>query len=109
MKLKETMINLVGFFECSIENNTIMCAGLDRTFKNDDGEDVVDLFIFDVLDVKNNTLVSPSILVGFNQVGDKILFLYKKDKYEVVSISDNLIKVKKDGIDYFIKRIPFPF
>jgi hypothetical protein len=108
MKLKEVFISLVGFFKCSIENNIVMSAGIENTFNDDDGNPIAELFIFDVLDVKNNTLLSPSILVIFNQVGDKIVFLYKKEKFDVISMSDNLIRLDKNGVEYTIERIELP-
>jgi hypothetical protein len=107
MKLKEIFINLVGFFKCSIENNIVLCAGIENILKNDNDEVAAEAFLFDVFDTKTNT-IPESIVVVFNQVGDKIIFGYRKDKFEVISISDNLITVRKDGIDYFIERINLP-
>jgi|GEM_PF-4843878 hypothetical protein len=108
MNLKETVINLVGCFKCSIENNIVLCTGIERTLENDKGEPAADIYLFDVLDVENNT-IPHSILVAFNEVNGKLLFLYKKDKYEVVSISPNLITLRKDGMEYFIERTQLPF
>jgi len=110
MKLGETYINLTGFFKCSIENNLVLCTGAGVTHTDPETkEPTVDLYVFDILDPINRTFISPSILVGFNQVEDKIMFLYKKDKFELISVSNKLITVNKDGIDYFIERIDNPF
>jgi len=107
MKLRETFISLVGFYKCSIENNVVMCTGIEHTINNDEEEPVADFFRFDVFDMETRTIPS-SIAVIFNQVGDKIFFLYKKDKFEVVSITDKLITMTKDGKEYFIERIKVP-
>lgn len=105
--LSEITIHLVGFFKCSIENNIVLCSGAEQAFKNDDDEIVAEMYRFDVFDIITNT-IPHSIIVFFNQVGDKLLFLYKKDKFEVISITDKLITLRKDGIDYFIEETKLP-
>jgi hypothetical protein len=108
MRLREVFISLVGFFKCTIDDNTFMCAGVEQILQNENGEDVADLYLFDVMNLTGKKHLGEIILVVFNQVGDKLLFLYKKDKYQVISTSDNLITIRKDGIDYFIERIEMP-
>ena len=108
MQLKETTINLLGFFECSIENNVVMCNGIKSSGNDDNGNLVFEAYMFDVLD-KETYMFEKGILTIFNQVDDKIMFLYKKEKYKIVSISDDLITFTKGGLDHFIKRIELSF
>ena len=107
-RLSEIVLNLVGFFKCSIENNIVISTGIEHAFKNDNSEVMAEAYRFDIFDTKTNTIPS-GVLVIFNQVGDELFFMYRKDKFEVVSITDNLITLKKDGIDYFIERTQYPF
>jgi hypothetical protein len=104
MKLKEMYIHLVGFFKCTIDNRKFLCAGLENTIENDNGELVADLYIMDIMN-EEMTAITKRELVIFNQVKDKIIFLYGKEKYELISLTDDLIKVRKDGVDYFVERI----
>lgn len=105
MKLKETLINLFGFFECSIENNTIIGSGIEHTINDNNNSPIADVFLVDVFD-RNKKKFIERIAIVFNQVGDKLVFLYKKDKFDVTLISENLITFSnKDGIEHYIKRI----
>jgi len=108
MRLKETLITLVGFFKCSIENNILLCDGILNSVKDDTGETVADMFVAHVFDPITGTIPS-GILIVFNQVGDKIVFLYRKEKFEVKSISDDLIRLERDGIEYTLERTKPPF
>ena len=103
MKLKDKIINLVGFFECSIENNTFMCDGIESSVNDDNGNLLFETYKFDLLDTTNNVFTG-AVLTIFNQIDDKILFLYRKNKYEVTLISDDLITFTRLGVNHFIKR-----
>ena len=102
-KLDEIFIHLVGFFKCSIENNIVLCSGCDHIIKNEDDKIIVEIFRFDVFDPITKMLPY-SIIVAFNQVGNDLLFLYKKDKFKVISITDKLITLEKDSVKYFIEE-----
>ncbi|MGV3594707.1 MAG: hypothetical protein ACO1NK_05645 [Sediminibacterium sp.] len=105
MKLREIDIDLTGFMECSIENNIVICSGFSMS-PNAPDADIADLYIFNVINPKTNS-ITEVILVAFKQVGEGIQFLYRKLVFDVVSITDDLITLKRDGIDYFIKRINY--
>ena len=101
MILKETDIDLVGAFECTIENNLILCTG--DCFSSEPPHDIADMYAFNVWDAAQG-IITGSIAVLFVQTDNGIEFRYKKDKFEVISVSFDLITLRKDNIDYFIRR-----
>lgn len=102
MKLRETHIDLVGLFDCTIENNTILSAG--AVFHSEPPHDTADMFLFHVWNGSQG-ITKDGIAVVFRQVGEEIEFRYRKDVFEVMSVSFDLIELRKDGKDYFIKRL----
>jgi hypothetical protein len=105
MNLKEIEFNLVGAFECTIENNLVLCTGEEIVSR--EPHDIANLYSFDVLDLANST-ISEIIAVVFIQVGENIEFRYRKQSFNVVSVSFGVIVLNKDGVDYFIKRTNIP-
>jgi hypothetical protein len=107
MRLRDLYIDLVGCFDCSIENNVIISTG--TAYKSDPPHDISDMFLFNVLNPKTG-MISDTIAVAFIQVGDIVEFRYKKEVFEVVSVKFERIALKRGEEDYFINRldkIPF--
>lgn len=102
MELRKTLIDLVGAFECTIENNIIFCSGM--SMELNPPADTADIFMFQVWDRETGTF-SESVLVVFIQNGDKIEFRYKKEVFEVVSITWDVITVSQNGVNYTITRL----
>ena len=101
MKLKDIYIDLVGAFDCTIENNVVLCTG--NFFSSEPPHDTADLFLFNVIDPTTGS-IKEGIVVVFKQVGDNIEFRYRKDVFDVISVTFDLITLRKDSVDYFIKR-----
>ena len=84
-----------------------MCTGLGFHSDGSANSDIADIFVFNVV-TDRGELTTQGIAVAFVQKGDKIIFKYKKDIFDVVSITDDLITLEKEGIKHSIQRIELP-
>jgi hypothetical protein len=104
MKLKEIFISLTGCFKFSFDNSIFLANGMERSIYNDLEEEVAQVCTLDMMNNEKSRITSV-VVAAFNQVGEKLLFLYKKEKFEVLFISDKLIRLTKNGIEYTIESI----